>query len=90
MTENMTYTKLKKYIDAIYKADGLLFDAEYELNKVLRDVDSFSDEDKKILLDFMKCLLITKKYNYDNVEVSVMMHLSGCKNAGEAKEKYYE
>jgi hypothetical protein len=24
------------------------------------------------------------------VEVSVMMHLSGCKNAGEAKEKYYE
>ena len=90
MAENMTYAKLKKYINAIYKAERLLFDAEYELNKVLRDVDGFSDEDKKALLDFMKCLLITKKYNYDNVEVSVMMRLGGCKNADEAKEKYYE
>jgi hypothetical protein len=49
-----------------------------------------NDEEKGILLDFMKCYLRTKKYNYDNVEVSIMMRLGGCKNADEAKEKYYE
>ena len=90
MTEMMSNEELKKYVDAIYKAEKLLFDAEYELNKVLRDVDGFSDEEKGILLDFMKCYLRTKKYNYDNVEVSIMMRLGGCKNADEAKEKYYE
>lgn len=86
----MTDNELKKYIDAIYKAERLLFDAEYELSKVLRDECWMNDEEKGILLDFMKCYLRNKKYNYDNVEVSVVMRLGGCKNAGEAKEKYYE
>lgn len=90
MTENMSNEELKKYVDAIYKAEKLLFDAEFELSKVLRDVQWMNDEEKGILLDFMKCYLRTKKYNYDNVEVSVMMRLGGCKNADEAKEKYYE
>lgn len=90
MTENMSNEELKKYVDAIYKAEKLLFDAEFELSKVLRDVQWMNDEEKGILLDFMKCYLRTKKYNYDNVEVSVMMRLGGCKNADETKEKYYE
>jgi hypothetical protein len=90
MTKTMSNEELKKYVDAIYKAEKLLFDAEYELSKVLRDVQWMNDEEKGILLDFMKCYLRTKKYNYDNVEVSVMMRLGGCKNADEAKEKYYE
>lgn len=83
-------SELKKYVDAIYKAEKLLFDAEFELSKVLKDECWMNDEEKGILLDFMKCYLRTKKYNYDNVEVSIMMRLGGCKNADEAKEKYYE
>lgn len=86
----MTDNELKKYIDAIYKAEKLLFDAEYELGKVLREVDGFSDEDKGILLDFMKCYLRNKKYNYEHMEVSLVMRLGGCKSADETKEKYYE
>ena len=90
MTEMMSNEELKKYVDAIYKAEKLLFDAEFELSKVLRDECWMNDEEKGILLDFMKCYLRNKKYNYDNVEVSVVMRLGGCKNADEAKEKYYE
>lgn len=89
MTEMMSNEELKKYVDAIYKAEKLLFDAEFELSKVLRDVQWMNDEEKGILLDFMKCYLRAKKYNYDNVEVSVVMRLGECKSADEAKEKYY-
>ena len=91
MTENnMSDNELKKYTDAIMKAQDLLFDAEYELNKVMKDLMLFSDEDKSVLLDFMKCYLRTKKYNYEHMEVSLVMRLGGCKSADEAKEKYYE
>lgn len=90
MTEMISNEELKKYVDAIYKAEKLLFDAEYELRKVLRDEYWMNDEEKGILLDFMKCYLRTKKYNYDNVEVSVVMRLGGCKNKDEAIEKYYK
>jgi hypothetical protein len=90
MTENMTDNEMKKYVDAIYKAEMLLFDAEYELSKVLRDISDMDKEDRGILLDFMKCYLRTKKYNYDNVEVSIMMRLGGCENKDEAIEKYYK
>lgn len=89
MTEMMSNEELKKYVDAIYKAEKLLFDAEFELSKVLRDECWMNDEEKGILLDFMKCYLRTKRCNYDNVEVSVMMRLGGCKNKEEAEEKYY-
>ena len=81
--------QLKKFYDAIMTAESKLFEAEYELRKILAEVYWFDDEDKGILLDFMKCYLQAKKYNYDNVEVSVMMHLGGCKNKEEAEEKYY-
>ena len=90
MTEMISNEELKKYVDAIYKAEKLLFDAEFELRKVLRDECWMNDEEKGILLDFMKCYLRTKKYNYDNVEVSVVMRLGGCKNKDEAIEKYYK
>ena len=86
----MTDNEMKKYVEAIYKAEKILFDAEYELRSVLGDIRWMDDEEKNMLLDFMKCYLRTKKYNYDNVEVSVMMRLGGCKNVDETKEKYYE
>lgn len=90
MNNNMNDTELKKYTEAILKAQDMLFNAEYELRKVLKETDGFSEEDKGILLDFMKCYLRTKKCNYDNVEVSVMMRLGGCNNKKEVEEKYYK
>ena len=89
MNNNMTNAELEKFTTAILKAQDMLFNAEYELRKVLKEIDGFTNEDKGILLDFMKCYLRTKKCNYDNVEVSVMMRLGGCKNKKEAEEKYY-
>ena len=58
MTEMMTNNEPKKYIDAIYKAERMLIGAEYELRKVLREVDGFSDEDKDELTE------ATKDYNF--------------------------
>lgn len=86
----MTDNEMKKYVDAIYKAEKLLFDAEYELRKVLSDECWMDDGEKSMLLDFMKCYLRTKRYNYDNVEVSVVMRLGGCENKDEAIEKFYK
>ena len=86
----MSDIELKKYTDAIMKAQDLLFDAEYELNKVMKDLMLFSDEDKGVLLDFMKCYLRTKKYNYEHMEVSLVMRLGSYNSAAEARSKFYE
>ena len=77
--------QLKKFYDAIMTAESKLFEAEYELRKILAEVYWFNDEDKGILLDFMKCYLQAKKYNYDNVVKSINLWINKIN-----KEKVHE